>query len=309
VDAIANVLFYVPLGLAIYLYVQRRTGRIAGGLVAIACSFTLSFTLEYLQFFQPGRIPSGSDLMMNTAGGGAGALAAGLWPRLGLKLRAPSGAEVILWPLWLTSLLFPFIPAIGLWIFRIKLRGMAEFDITTLTGASLQWLTAGVLLAKERQLPALAMLLLAPAQLFIAERQPTLGLAAGALAGSAIALTRLAPAGTALTGLLLLMLWGVAPFQLGPARPFSWIPFADAMESLRAGAVVVISAKCFAYGGTIVLLMRAGLRLPVATLLVVALLCMTEIAQTRIAGRTPASTDPVIAAVMALALAKFGLRP
>jgi hypothetical protein len=107
---------------------------------------------------------------------------------------------------------------------------------------------------------------------------------------------------------VLLLLWELAPFRPAPARAFSWIPFADAMETLRSAAVAIVAAKCFAYGGTIVLLMRAGLRISVATPIVVGLLCITELAQMRLAGRTPALTDPVIAGVVALALARFTLR-
>jgi VanZ family protein len=308
VDAIANVLFYIPLGLAIFLHARRSAGRTAGAIYAIVGSFSLSLSLEYLQFFQPGRIPSGADVAMNTTGGAIGVVTAAFRARLLTKFRAPRGVAVILWPAWLVSLLFPLMPAIGFYTVRMKMRGLAAVDTTVLVGACLQWLLAGVILASERKVRVLAMLLLIPAQLFIAERQPTLGLLAGALTGSAIALSHFGTRTTAGLSLVLLSLWGLAPFRFGPAHPFAWIPFADALESTRSGAIAVIAAKCFAYGGMIVVLMRAGLRLPASTTVVAVLLCATEGAQIWIAGRTPASTDPLIAILIAVVLALFRSR-
>ena len=307
VDAVANVLLYIPLGLAVFLHLRPRVGRAAGALISIAGSFALSLSLEYLQFFQPGRVPTGSDVVTNTMGGAAGVVAAGLWSGFSPRLRIPSGPALILWPTWVLSLLFPLMPAIGYWSLRFKLRAAATFDLTTFIGATLQWLLAGLILAHQRPVWTGATLLLVFAQFAIAERQPTLGLLAGALAGSTIALSRLQPKTNALLVVVLLALWGLSPFRPGPTRTVLWTPFGDAIDNTRTGAISVTFTKCFVYGGTILLLSQTGLRLGTATLLVAGLLSLTEAAQTRIAGRTPASTDPVIALLFSVVLARFRL--
>jgi glycopeptide antibiotics resistance protein len=307
-DIVLNVLLYTPFGLAVYLRLRRATGSMGAALAAVGCSFALSFSLEYAQFFQRGRFPSGLDLVMNTAGGGAGVLAADLWSKLSPGLRLPSGPSLILWPIWIFALLFPLIPSIDRWTLWVKLQAASRFSLAVFIGGTLQWFIGGVILAGRRRSWILATLLLIPAQLAILGKQPTLALLTGAILGGALAMRPMRPAPTTVLALGLLVLWGLAPFRIGPVQSFAWVPFADAMGDSRNSAVVAILTKCFIYGGSILLLVRAGLRLPVSTLLVAALLCATEAAQVRMVGRTPASTDPVVAALMALVLAQFKSR-
>ncbi len=75
-DVVANIIGYMPLGflavLAVYPWL-RRSYALGFGL---ACSVSLSFTLESLQLYLPMRTSSNLDLLANTLGGAAGALAA-----------------------------------------------------------------------------------------------------------------------------------------------------------------------------------------------------------------------------------------
>ncbi len=75
-DVVANIIGYMPLGflavLAVYPWL-RRSYALAFGL---ACSASLSFVLESLQLYLPTRTSSNLDLLANTVGGAAGALAA-----------------------------------------------------------------------------------------------------------------------------------------------------------------------------------------------------------------------------------------
>lgn len=294
VDAIANVLLYIPLGLAVFLRARQSLGRVPGAFMAVAGCLVLSLSIEYAQFFQPRRIPSGTDILTNTLGGLLGVLAAGLWPGLAAKVRAPSSAASILGPIWVLSLLFPLIPSIGLWTVRRKLQNALVFDLTTFIGATLQWLVAGILVTKQRPMWVGATLLLIPAQLLVLGRQPTADLLGGALLGSVLAVSLLRPIAAGAAALVLLALWGLSPFRTTSEHPFTWIPFIDAMENSFGAVVPLLLLKSFVYGGTALLLRRAGPSLPVATCIVTALVCVTEICQMWIAGRTPSSTDPII---------------
>ena len=75
-DVVANIIGYMPLGflavLAVYPWL-RRSYALGFGL---ACSVLLSFALESLQLYLPTRVSSNLDLLANTVGGAAGALAA-----------------------------------------------------------------------------------------------------------------------------------------------------------------------------------------------------------------------------------------
>src|SRR5713101_6931925 len=75
-DVVANIIGYMPLGFlavfAVYPWL-RRSYALGFGL---ACSASLSFALESLQLYLPTRTSSNLDLLANTVGGAAGALAA-----------------------------------------------------------------------------------------------------------------------------------------------------------------------------------------------------------------------------------------
>src|SRR5262252_1301550 len=75
-DVFVNVLGYVPLGFLAVLAVYPRLRGASGIAFAVACAALLSFVLESLQLYLPTRTASNLDLIANTAGGAAGALAA-----------------------------------------------------------------------------------------------------------------------------------------------------------------------------------------------------------------------------------------
>jgi len=68
-DAVANVLLYAPLGVA--LFWNGRVGR-----RAVGAAFLLSACIELTQTFIPGRDPSIADVTFNTLGAAVGQLAA-----------------------------------------------------------------------------------------------------------------------------------------------------------------------------------------------------------------------------------------
>ena len=74
-DAVANCLLYIPFGFA---YVKvRGTDRVRLILDAALLGLVLSVTCELYQVFSPVRVPSMTDVVMNTIGAFAGALIAG----------------------------------------------------------------------------------------------------------------------------------------------------------------------------------------------------------------------------------------
>lgn len=71
-DAFVNLVGYVPLGLLFGLCGGRRWR----GVTLVLAVAAVSAILETLQFAFPGRLPSTTDLLLNTAGGGIGVMLA-----------------------------------------------------------------------------------------------------------------------------------------------------------------------------------------------------------------------------------------
>jgi VanZ family protein len=134
-DVATNLTGYAPLGflLALARLRSHQSARFPGhgrsrGWRAIgwatATAMLLSLMLESLQNFLPVRVPSNVDLMLNTAGGGVGAVLAVLlekwgaidrWSRFRARWFVPQarGALVLL-ALWPFALLFPPAVPFGL---------------------------------------------------------------------------------------------------------------------------------------------------------------------------------------------------
>lgn len=103
VDVVLNILLFVPFGAALR-WRGHRVGRIA------LLSFGLSLAVELVQAAIPGRDPSLSDLLTNTAGGALGGMLAGWWPQL---VRPERGAARLLAGAWA-----------GLWLLQTALTAV-----------------------------------------------------------------------------------------------------------------------------------------------------------------------------------------
>ena len=82
-DEVVNFLGYVPLGALLALgWARVGVPAALGALGALCLPALLSYGLEFTQYFIPGRVPSGRDLVLNTSGAALGVvLALGLrWP-------------------------------------------------------------------------------------------------------------------------------------------------------------------------------------------------------------------------------------
>jgi VanZ family protein len=202
-DIEANLLGYVPLGLLGFASAMRSgRGLRAGVLYGLLPGPLLSFTMETLQFFLPGRVPSLSDLALNSAGSTLG-LGLGLLLNAMGGLRrwqdvrdhwfgassAPALALLVVWPL---ALLYPTpLPfGLGQW-----LPWWRESLLDALAGTpwALEW---GDAVTVEHELPpglealAIALGLIAPVLLMLTVARP--GLRRLALFGGAMLLGLLA---------------------------------------------------------------------------------------------------------------------
>jgi glycopeptide antibiotics resistance protein len=101
-DVQANVLFFIPWGFLLALWMERRGfGFLASVAIAMCTGAFLSCTVELLQLFAPSRSTSFVDLVTNSFGATVGALlgwpwARLVWPVASIRLRQLIGARPLL---------------------------------------------------------------------------------------------------------------------------------------------------------------------------------------------------------------------
>ena len=72
-DLARNIVGFVPLGIAAYLYLLRRRRRSDALRLTILLGFATSFSIEVLQWFIPQRVSGMTDIITNTTGAALGA--------------------------------------------------------------------------------------------------------------------------------------------------------------------------------------------------------------------------------------------
>ncbi len=125
IDAVVNLLAYLPFGVLAGLVLRLRFGAWASVLLATLCGLALSTAMEYAQMYLPMRTSSNFDLLTNSSGTLAGALlAATIAPSAWFARLAEwrlrlihSGSSVdfglALIALWMFAQINPSLPMLG----------------------------------------------------------------------------------------------------------------------------------------------------------------------------------------------------
>jgi VanZ family protein len=317
-DLVINLSLYFPLGLTAYLAIARRHSRYVAAGVALLAGAVLSTSMEILQVYVPGRVPSLMDIVSNTAGTAAGALAGLLFGSQIQRLlekpaRRLAPAAAILLGCWLTAETFPFFPALTHTKLHQALAALGNgmpLSPADVWANAAEWFAAGlaarVIFGRLRWWFPLAALGLSAARFVIASRVVTPDELAGVIL--AVILWQFVPerrkvrAGVWSMGAALLVR-ELAPFHFsGRAQSFSWIPFRATLDSEWQAAVAILARKAFDYGAMVWLLRKIGVGYWRAGMAVSAGLLVCELAQVYLPGRTPEITDPVLALLMVAAL-------
>jgi VanZ family protein len=273
--------------------------------------------MELLHVWIPGRDPSLADVVFNTVGAAAGAIAAIVlrpWLQGVAKRRNPqSSAAILLLGCWIAYQLFPFLPELRPYRLYHEYRTLLHtqsISVVAVWANAAEWMAAAVALqaivprSSARWAPAVIGLL--AMRVFTPERTVSAEEISGAAAFLLLwfAIRERLRRGAALWMMISsVTLRELEPFRWAAAPAgFSWVPFrASFLSDIQSGVTMVLR-KAFDYGGVVWLLVQARVRYRWAAAMTAAALLALELVQRYLPGRTPEITDAALAAIMAVAL-------
>lgn len=320
-DLVANLVLYLPLGLAVVASLRRATPAVALA-AALAGGTVLSLAVEVGQSYAPARVASLTDVVLNAVSALAGGAAALAWRTRPAPLALPGGERPPLVPLaliglWVASRCAPFVPTLDWqkWKDAVKpLLRWEDFSWVSSSRYALGWLVVAqaARIAWRGGAPLVVAGLVAAvlaAQVLVVGRvlrgPEVVGLAAAALAAPALARLPERTTGSILAALAVavIVLEGLEPFVITMnATPFNWVPFGGALgDSLETNLAAMLE-KAFLYGALLWTLGLAGIAPLPSLFLVVPLLGAIELSQRWLPGRSAEITDPLVAVGLAVLL-------
>lgn len=313
-DLIANILLYMPLGFAA---AGVLTGKWRAVLGPVAIGAALSFSIEWLQFYDQSRVSCLSDFALNVTGALAGAVV-GQVRALRLPIPPlPQGGQAVfaraLLFAWLAWRLYPYVPTIDLHKYWNSLKPVMLYPDIEAYGVfrfAALWLGVIHLLGRGLRSKMPFWLMSAAvagyfcAKVLIVNQYLNLSEIAGA--GIALLLSALPRTRLRLLGLVVLFAVVVICSRLVPwipsssFRPFQWVPFYGLLHGSLTVDIQSFCEKTFLYGTLLLLLVEAGIPLNLACLGECIVLLATSALETLTADRSAEITDAVIALLLAL---------
>jgi glycopeptide antibiotics resistance protein len=317
-DFISNILLYMPLGFSGSISVGRRASLAQMG-TAILLGAGLSLSMEIAQYWDMGRDTEATDFYANTIGTMLGAFAGWFlgqdfeWP-LKRELSANKVPALLLMA-WLGYRLYPYVPMISLHKYTGALTAIFLRPDLTSYGVFRQtavWLAIRAMLERiggpalgARLFWRFAALIFFSSVLIIStwiSLSQIVGLILAGIVWATLAPWRGVPVMAASVAMTLyLPVFRLAPFNFADEpNVYGWVPFFSFMQGSIDNDVQAFFEKSFLYGGTIWLLVEAGLALRPATWLVAGLLLAASFADIYVPGRSAEVTDAVLAGTFGL---------
>lgn len=320
---IANIMFYVPLG--IFCTAAQNGARPVWlrVMVTTAIGALLCIIMETIQFFDAGRVSTLTDVYPNVIGALLGAFLAlplvhWLDRRLTDTYSPARQTAALLLLLFLAYRLFPYVPSLDLhayWraIKPVLLHPLVRgFDVGSY---AVMWAVVAALLADlssraySRWLIAASMVAVLFCKVIIVHNHLSLSeliaLPVAVFAWQVLSSLRRSWSAGALAVLLALVVLGdrLLPFDWQTTgHAFGWVPFASILHGSMAVNAQSLAEKVFLYSSLIWLFAVAGLRYAVAGGLVASGLFVTSMIETHLSGRSAEITDTVIAVGATVAL-------
>lgn len=333
-DILVNLIVYIPVGFFYVLDERRHHPAWRRCLNATLAGALLSLCMETTQYWIEPRAPSLIDLLTNTISSAAGGVLGVAFSRRARHafdslsetvLGHPSSA-LFLGIVWAAALFTP-----GDWgrtgalaHIRAMLAAPHLGPGHVLVSVS-QWLGIGALAAAVLGRNRAAAVLFAaglamPLRFFIPGQHPELYDFVGVAAALFVWYVPAVEKRLSMAMIALLLVAGVCVEELRPwhfssqAARFQWIPLVSMLDSPDwAPTLLVLFRKAAFYGTTVWAIARAGVGSLGASVFTGILLGVLEFAQVFLPGRTPETTDPILALVLGVILLhfdrKFGADP
>jgi len=326
-DFVANILLYLPYGL-FWVQALRRWPPIARIVFVVLSGLALSAGIELIQFYEPSRDSSLSDVYSNTLGVVVGSMAGAVLSSRQFSWRAGSMGRrpfiVLLISCWLGYRLFPYVPVIDLHKYWAAVKPLVFSPVLPpldLYRHAVIWLAVALLLEALFGVAGsrLALLLLLPVVLFARVLIVDAVLSPAEVAGGALAtlvwcgfLWRLQSRAPIIAALFasVVVIDALQPFQFSAvAHPFGWIPFGGFMRGSVEVNVRSFFEKVFTYGTLIWLIARAGSKLVVAVCVSTGLVLCLRLSQVFLPGRSAEITDAIMLLIVAGVMKQMGENP
>jgi len=326
-DFVSNILLYLPYGL-FWVQALRLWPPIARIGIVVFSGLALSAGIELIQFYEPSRISSLSDVYSNTLGVVVGSVAGSIlssrlfsW-RAGTMVRRPF--VVLLISCWLGYRLFPYLPVIDLHKYWTAVKPLVFSPVLPpldLYRHAVIWLAVALLLEALFGVAGsrVALLLILPVVLFARVLIVDAVLSPAEVAGGALAtlvwcgfLWRLQLRAPIIAVLFAgaVAIDALQPFQFSSvAHRFGWIPFAGFMRGSVEVNVRSFFEKVFTYGTLTWLIARAGSKFIIAVCVSTGLVLCLRLSQVFLPGRSAEITDPIMLLIVAGVMKSMGENP
>lgn len=325
-DRISNVLLYLPLGFCLYLWLHERWRRGVSVTIAWVLGTLLSLAIEVAQVYVSKRVPSLTDLALNSGGTLLGAIGGMGWAALSHLMHMPSRVEkqtrdpgaALLIGLWLAWRFAPFVPQFDLGKLKAALRPLFDptFDFVTVLTFLTCWLVVNqavaALVSRARRLETLLLLMAAVliGRLIVANQAfvPAELLALLLLLPMVVLMHRLRPrprrAAMVLAVVSLLIIEELAPFNFSPhAAQFDFWPFLALVDSgwdLTTVDWVPVFGKLFLYGALLWVVREWSASTDFAFGVMLTIASVVEVLQIWLPDEHASITDPLLALTVGL---------
>lgn len=310
-DLIANILLYMPLG---YAAAGILEGKWPAVVTAVLVGAGLSFSIEWLQFYDASRVSCLSDFALNVIGSLIGGVTSRALP---IPFSLPQGGRAIfargLLFAWLAWRLYPYVPTIDLHKYWHSIKPVLvhpDVDAYDIFRFTLLWLGVSHLLRKglSSKMPFLIFGAATAVYFFAKVLIVNQYLELPEIVGAAIALilSGLPDKRPKLGGMAALFAAMVVCSRLLPwvpssiIRSFQWMPFYGLLHGSLAVDIQSFCEKTFLYGTLLLLLVDAGVPLNLACIGESLALLATSALETLTADRSAEVTDALIALILAL---------
>ncbi len=328
-DRISNVLLYLPLGFCLFLWLELRWHRAPSMVFATALGTLLSLSIEIAQVYISARVPSLTDLSLNSLGTLLGATAGLAWGGLSRLMHLPGRAErpmrdpgaLLLLGLWLAWRFAPFVPQLDLVKLKAALQPLfsPQFDPVIVFSYLTFWLVVNqavaAVVSRPRRLEALLLVIatVLVGRLLVANQTFLPGelLALLLLLPMLLVMHRLRPrprrAALVFAVTVVLLIDGLAPFDFAPPMGrFDLWPFLGWFQLGLPAAIQLIDwselfGKLFLYGALLWVIKEWGASVGFAMIALTAIVLSVEVLRAWLPDQSASITDPLLALGVGLA--------